>query len=87
MPELVVISTDDLRNLIREEVNAALSVHRSSPTPDLLTVKEACKKFKTSRTTIHRLREAGKITNKGRGRKILFSNSELSRALSLEPAA
>lgn len=70
--------------LIRAEVTAALASQTPQPVPtgdDLLTIAEAVKDYKTSRVTIWKARQSGRLRAYLNGRKVLFRRSDLENLL------
>lgn len=88
MNKLVVITAEELMNLIkdcvREElnaINAANNTVQSNQVQDqLLTTAETCCLLKISKPTLIKLKKNGKIPFREIGRRHLFSRNELLNA-------
>lgn len=65
---LIVITPDDLRAIVRAEVEAAMRGHTVQPEPQWLSVPDAARACGVSVDTIRRRVRAGEIEARGSGK-------------------
>lgn len=82
--EVIVVSPDTLREIVREEIQKALAgttqVQEQNDMPEYLTQGEAVSLLRITRPTIHRWTKAGKLKDVVKiGRTVRYNRAELLR--------
>lgn len=79
---LVLIGYDELKVIIRSEIEAVQQLLEAKPTHDTISLSDALRMLEeygmpTSKAKIYKLTSAGEIPHKKYGNKLVFSRKEL----------
>ena len=79
---IVVISEDNLRNLIKEEIETALSrINSKKVSKKLMTAEETCKYLRIHPSTLFRWKKEGKILPQRMGKRIYFNEEDIKKEM------
>jgi hypothetical protein len=77
---LIVTQPDDLRILIREEIQAALDSTQKPEPVNFLTRREAAQKLRISLPSLHKYTKCGLVKCRRVGGRVLYEAGELDKA-------
>jgi len=84
------VTTDDLQEMIRQAVDAALTGYRLTPQsePEIKykTIAEICQEYRITAMTVHNLSIKGILKKHKIGRRVLYKSDEIEQAMQTQPA-